>query len=204
MTSQECTTEDCGNQTSTYLCGRCVDDLQAWIDKVPALLAELPVTIAKLDNVRPAGGGGCGSKPGSKAPINLDAVQLQQNLLSIHRTLARIHAENPNAAGIAWLIADWVTKAELMISGPEAEHINHTAIRERVRNIAPPMPTKELTKWLRDNARIHVTSMDIRNWVRRRKLFAVEEGRYPTYHPHEVLAAWHDTRATSVASSTKN
>jgi hypothetical protein len=33
--SQECTTADCANHTSTYLCGQCVTDLQAWLDKVP-------------------------------------------------------------------------------------------------------------------------------------------------------------------------
>ena len=114
--SQECTTTDCGNHTSEYLCTQCVSDLQAWLDKVPVLLVELPVTIAKLDNVRPAGGGG-GSKPGSAAPINLDALQLQENLRTVHRARASALAKDARAAGMAWLVKDWVTKAELLISG---------------------------------------------------------------------------------------
>ena len=69
MNSQECTTDDCRNMTSTYLCGQCVSDLQQWLDRIPILLVELRVTIARQDNVRPAGGGGSGSKPGSAAPI---------------------------------------------------------------------------------------------------------------------------------------
>lgn len=188
----ECTTEDCGNWTSTYLCTQCVTDLQAWLDRIPDLIAALDVTIARLDNVRGAGGGG-GSKPGSKAPVNLDALQIQENLRSVGKS-AKDYAMDERAAGLAWLIQDWVTKAELLVSGPEPETVNHARNRERVRNIAPPMPTRELIPWLREKARISVTSMDIRNWARRGKLVAVEREPQPTYHPHEVLAAWRETR----------
>lgn len=191
----ECTTEDCRNMTSTYLCSQCVADLQAWLDKIPDLIDALYVTIAKLDNVRSAGGGGGGgSKPGSKAPINLDASELRANLMSVGMD-AKAYAMDERAAGLAWLIQDWATKAELMVSGPEAETVNHARNRERIRNIAPPMPTRELLPWLRSNAKIAVTSMDIRNWARRGKLVPVEREPQPTYHPHEVLSAWHDTRA---------
>jgi hypothetical protein len=194
--SQECTTEDCANHTSTYLCGQCVTDLQAWIDKIPALITELGVTIARLDNVRPAGGGwNSGGKPGSAAPINLDALQLQENLRSVG-TDVKAYAQDDRAAGLAWLIQDWVTKAELYVSGPEEPPINHQANRERIKDIAPPMPTRHLVPWLRQHAQIVVTSMDIRNWVRRGKIRPVATEPQPTYHPHEVLDAWHDTRAT--------
>ena len=194
--SLECTTEDCRNHTSTYLCARCTSDLQQWLDKVPVLVAELSVTIARLDNVRPAGGGGGGGahKPGSAAPINLDALQLQENLRSVGND-AKAYAQDDRAAGLAWLIQDWVTKAELLVSGPDEPPINHAANRERVRNIAPAMPTRELVPWLRQNAKIVVTSMDIRNWARRGKLHPVEREPQPTYHPHDVISAWHDTRA---------
>lgn len=193
--SNECTTDDCRNQTHTYLCGRCVSDLQAWIDMVPALIVALNVTIAKLDNLRPAGGGGGGGghKPGSDAPINLDALQLQENLRSVARK-ASSYAPDPHAAGMAWLIQDWVTKAERMVSGPDEPPVNHHENRERVKGIAPAMPTRQLVPWLRQNAKVVVTSMDIRNWVRRGKLRAVEEAPQPTYHPHEVLDAWYETR----------
>jgi hypothetical protein len=193
--SIECTTDDCRNHTSNYLCGQCVTDLQAWLDKVPVLIVELGVTIARLDNVRPAGGGwNSGGKPGSAAPINLDALQLQENLRTVGAH-AEAYAQDDRAAGLAWLIQDWVTKAELLISGPEEPPINHTGNRERIKDIAPPMTTRELLPWLRKNARIAITSMDIRNWARRGKLVPVQRDPQPTYHPHEVLNAWHDTRA---------
>lgn len=193
--SIECTTADCRNHTSTYLCTQCVRDLQAWLDMVPHLVEALTVTIAQLDNVRPAsGGGGGGHKPGSAAPINLDALQLQENLRTVGWN-AKTYAGDERAAGLAWLIQDWVTKAELLVSGPQEDRVNHHANRERVRNIAPPMPTRQLVPWLKEKAGIAVTSMDIRNWARRGKLHAVASQPQPTYHPHEVISAWHDTRA---------
>ncbi|UKA59174.1 hypothetical protein [Arthrobacter sp. FW306-2-2C-D06B] len=192
--SNECTTHDCQNQTHLYLCDQCIRDLQAWLDKVPVLIAALGVTIAKLDMVRPAGGGwNAGGKPGSAAPINLDALQLQENLKTVSRR-AQDYAHDVRLAGIAWLIADWVTKAELLVSGPEEPPVNHAANRERIKGIAPPMPTRQLVPWLRQNAQIVLTGKDIRNWAHRGKLKAVSRLPTPTYHPHEVLDIWYETR----------
>ncbi|WP_028265922.1 hypothetical protein [Arthrobacter sp. MA-N2] len=192
--SHECTTEDCLNHTDTYLCTHCVRDLQAWLDKVDVLIETLGVTIAKLDHVRPANAGwNAGGKPGSAAPINLDALQLQQNLKSVGRC-AKDYARDERAAGIAWLIRDWITKAELLVSGPEEPPVNHAANRERIKGIAPPMPTRQLVPWLREKTGIIINAQQIRDWARRGKLTAAEREPSPTYHPHEVLAAWHQTR----------
>jgi hypothetical protein len=73
--------------------------------------------------------------------------------------------------------------------------IDHEANRRKLEKAAPPMPTRELLPWLRKHAKITITSMDVRDWARRGKLRPVERDPLPTYHPHEVLAAWHDTRA---------
>ena len=197
--TQECTTDDCRNMTSTYLCSQCVSDLQQWLDRIPILLVELRVTIARQDHVRPAGGGGGGSKPGSAAPINFDAWQISENLKTVGKS-AKVYAHAEDAAGMAWLIQDWVKKAEMLILGPEETPINLTESRKKLESNRPDaMQTSDVVKWLKENARIHVTSMDIRNWVRRKKLAAVEPGRYPTYHPYDVLNAWHDTRNTERA-----
>lgn len=202
--SQECTTEDCANHTSTYLCRQCVSDLQQWIDKIPPLITELSVTVARLDNVRPAGGGwNSGGKPGSAAPINLDALQLQENLRSVSPK-ASAYAQDERAAGLAWLIQDWVTKAELYVSGPEEPPINHHENQRRIKDAElPPMPVRELVPWLKEKAGIVITGMDIRNWARRGKLKPVPTEPHPSYHPHEVINAWHDTRATRVANGAK-
>lgn len=191
----ECTTTDCANWTEQHICGRCVSDLQAWIDQIPALLPELYVTIAKLDNVRPVNmGGSGGGKPGSAAPVNLDASQLKANLESVYPRAAD-YATDPYAAGIAKLITEWVTSAELVISGPEAEYVDHAAIKRRVENIAPAMPTRTLIPWLRDNAKISIKGQQIRDWARRGKLHPATTTPQPTYHPHEVITTWHQTRS---------
>lgn len=190
----ECTTADCGNWSELYLCGRCVDDLQQWIDQIPLLLPELDVTIAKQDVTRPANmGGSGGGKPGSAAPTNLDASRIKANLAGVSPRAAD-YAPDQYAAGMAELITEWVTKAELLISGPQAEFVNLAAIRERVENIAPAMPTRTLLPWLRTNASITITSQNIRDWARRGKLTPVDREPSPTYNPHDVLNAWHETR----------
>lgn len=187
----DCTTMDCGNATTEYLCRQCVSDLSQWIEKAWLLIPELDVTIARLDVVRKAGQeGGAGGKAGSRAPMNLDAWQIKANLSAIDRD-ANVYARDQYAAGIASTIQDWVTKAELLISGPEDEHVDHVAIRAKVKDVAPPMTTRKLLPWLRENARISITSMDVRNWARRGHLHPVSRDPEPTYHPHEVIAAWH-------------
>ena len=188
--SLECTTEDCNNATSTYLCSRCVADLQAWIDLAHGYALDLNVTIARQDVLRRAGNpGGGGVASESPMPWNTDAAQLQQNLYAVDRD-AKAYAQMADAAGQAWLIQEWCTKAERLISGPEPETINITEIRERVENIAPPMPTRQLLPWLREKAGITIKRSDINNWRQRGHLTPVEREPQPTYHPHEVLALW--------------
>ena len=190
-----CTTADCGRDANLYICNQCINDLQAWLDKCAEILPELDDTIARLDNVRVSNSeGGNGSRSaGSSAPLNLDAMQLKINIASLTQT-AEHYAKDQFAAGIARTIQDWYTKAELLISGPEEEHIDHQANRERVKEIAPPMPTRELVPWLRNNAKLAIKAKDIRNWASRGKLRPVERHPQPTYWPHEVIQAHKETR----------
>lgn len=191
--SLECTTQDCQNHTSTYLCTQCVADLQAWLDKVPALIDALYVTIAKLDNVRSAGGGGGGSKPGSAAPINLEASEIRARLCSVGKD-AKAYAHDERAAGLAWLIQDWVVKAELMVSGPETETVNHAAIKERIKEAnGEPLPPKEAIEYLRVKAKLSVKMFDFKNWVKHGHLAYVldrvstDDKARRIYYPGEVF-----------------
>lgn len=192
----QCGTIDCEAEAQDkYLCANCVRDLDAWIEKCREILPELDVTIARLDNVRVSNNEGSnGSRSaGSSAPLNLDAMQLKINLASLTQT-AEHYAKDQHAAGIARTIQDWYTKAELLISGPEEEHIDHQANKERVKEIAPPMPTRQLVPWLRNNAKLAIKAKDIRNWAARGKLRPVEREPQPTYWPHEVIQAHQETR----------
>lgn len=190
----ECTTTECNNPTDEYLCGQCVQDLQAWINQIPALLTELPATIAKTDVLRKGSneGGNGTHKAGSKAPLNLDALYLKQNLEGIVNASAKNYSRTqPQAALIATQIANLVTDAEHAISGPEPEHINHHENRKRIETIAPPMPTRHLVPWLRKHAGVTLTTKDVRNWAARGHITPVTRFPTPTYRPHEVIAALH-------------
>jgi len=203
--SLECTTEDCQNHTSTYLCGQCVTDLQAWLDKVPPLVESLNVTIAKLDNVRSAGGGGGGgSKPGSAAPLNLDAMQIQENLRGVSSD-AKAYAHDERAAGIAWLIQDWATKAELLVSGPETETVNHAKIKERIQEAyGEPLPPREAIDYLRAKAKLSVKMFDFKNWVKHGHLpyvldrVSTDDNARKIYYPGEVFRVAQQMRARRI------
>lgn len=177
-----------------------MSDLQQWIDKALLLLPELDVTIARLDVTRPGNPETRNANhAGSAAPANLDALQLKFNMATIDKD-AKVYALDERAAGFAWLIQDWTTKAELLISGPDEPTINHAANKERVANIAPPMTTRQLLPWLRTNARIAITSQQIRDWARRGHLKPVTRDPSPTYHPHEVIDAWHQRKDTPMSN----
>jgi hypothetical protein len=182
-----CTTPECETSTQTFLCTQCVSDLQAWIDKAHVLLPDLDVTIARLDVTQPGNPETRSSNvAGSAAPANLDALQLKLNMESITHT-ADEYALMDHAAGTAWIIAEWCKSAEVLISGPEEPVIDHEANKERIKEIAPPMTTRQLLPWLRTNARIAITSQQIRHWAQRGHLKPVSREPSPTYWPHEVI-----------------
>ena len=187
----ECTTQDCNLETSTYLCTQCTNDLQARLDKIPSLVADLHITVARLDKVTPAGGGGGGGrKPGSAAPINLDAFEIRWYLSAV--TLdAKEHAKDPEAAHIAKYIQDAVTKAELLVLGPvEPTPRPRAEIREELAGHVEPMTAKDCAEWLSKVSGVKFASRQIRNWVERRGLVPVETDGWPKYRPEDVLAAY--------------
>lgn len=196
-----CGTIDCeAGAQDKYLCGNCVRDLDAWIDKCREILPELDVTIARLDNVRVGNSeGGNGSKSaGSSAPLNLDAMQLKVNLQSINMP-AEHYARDQFAAGIAWTIQDWYTKAELLVSGPEEDTPTQASItqaREKLTNHFPePLPPRDCATWLRENAGIKISAGQINKWLHRGKIrkHPGSTPKRPLYSAKEVLAV-HMTR----------
>lgn len=192
--SDHCTTVDCGRLTTLYLCTQCIVELDGLLEDVPALIEFMdgPITMTSVTK-GPGMGNGAGN-PGSKPPINLDALLLRSWLAQLPD---RAHAEamdNPNAGRTLYMARIWVTRARQLVWGNEETTIDHEELRDRVKEIAPPMPVRKLVPWLRENAKITITGKDIRNWVSRHKIKAAESKPQPTYHPHEVLSAWHQTR----------
>lgn len=187
-----CTTEDCGRPTSLYLCATCIVELDALLKDVPDLLGRLDEVRAGTAVVKTSGGGG--GHAGSKPPGSLEAMQLQIWLSTLPKRAHTAAHDYPNAGEWLYMARIWVPNARELCWGYEEPTINHDANRARLREAAPPMPTRELLPWLRKHARIAITSMDIRDWARRGKLVPATREPQPTYHPHEVLSAWHETR----------
>ena len=188
-----CTTENCGRATTLYLCTACIVELDGLLKDVTALIGRLDEVRAGTAVVRTPGGS-IGGHAGSKPPGSLDAMQLQIWLCQLPQRAHEAAHDYPNAGEWLYMARIWVPHARELAWGFEEPEVDHARIRERIRDAAPPMPTRELLPWLRKNARIAITSMDIRDWARRGKLSPVERGPQPTYHPHEVLNVWHDTR----------
>lgn len=190
-----CTSPDCHSETTLYLCTGCIVELADLIKVVPPLIEMLAGARAGTSVVRNAGSGGGGGAAGSKPPGSLDAMMLQAWLAQLPDSAHAEATSNPDAGRLLFMARLWVRQAEDLVYGAAAEIVDVESLREKVRDAAPPMPTRELLPWLRKNARIAITSMDIRNWARRGKLRPYSLDPNPTYHPHEVLAAWHETRA---------
>ncbi|MBF6672431.1 hypothetical protein [Glutamicibacter sp. FBE19] len=191
-----CTTPDCGMEANLYICNQCINDLQAWINKVPDMMQELLITMGNLDNMRPTRNeGGNGTSTDPREPVNDHLLDLRTSLRIWENQNAEQLAHDQYAGGFINLLAKILKRAEHAIDLPEDEpQPDHEAIRERVKEIAPPMPTRQLVPWLRTNAKLTIKAKDIRNWASRGKLHPVEREPQPTYWPHEVVQAHKETR----------
>lgn len=116
--SQDCTTDDCQNQTSTFLCTRCVSDLQQWLDKVPEMREELFITMAKLDSIAPRNSGGGGGKAEAPSTVNHGAMDVRHALLIWEGQDARKLAADKFAGGFLPMLQDLIEKAERIIDLP--------------------------------------------------------------------------------------
>ena len=118
-----CTTEDCGQPTSLYLCATCIVELDALLKDVPALIPLLEGARAGTAVVRKPGQGSGGGHPGSRPPGSLDAMMLQQWLSNLPQ---RAHAEandNPQAGRTLYMARIWVEHARRLAWGPEDKRV---------------------------------------------------------------------------------
>ena len=121
----ECTTNDCANLTDLYLCNRCVEDLQAWIDKVPDLIDQVFITMAKLDNTAPAGNGGGGTVE-APLPLRPGAMEIRHELAWWENWYARELATHENAATYLPALKTLIDKAEKTIDLPDEQFTHGT------------------------------------------------------------------------------
>lgn len=113
------TCTSCTAPADQYLCPACIRDLQAWIDRVPALREELFTTMAKLDKVAaPRGEGGGGMSTGSAMPLRERAMDMRQALLLWEGHDARELANDPHASGYLPMLERLFKKADEIMDLP--------------------------------------------------------------------------------------
>lgn len=185
-----CTEKECDTESSTlHLCEEHRAELKDLLDNVDFLIVNLDPNIQAGKVVNKPGGqeGGNGTKSAGSRPPTTDTGQLRYLLWELPRNAYTVARDNPNAGQTLHMARIWVGKARDAVYGPDREEVDHEANRQKLEAIAPPMPTRQLVKWLRKHAKISIKPKDIRNWAARGKLRPVERDPLPTYWPHEII-----------------
>lgn len=184
-----CTTEDCGNKASAYLCNQCVSDLQQWLDKVTETRQMLFTTMAKLDNTGPKNSeGGGGGSTGSAMPLREGAMDLRYALAIWEGRKAADLAHEEYAGGYVGELKRLIGNAEDMVDLPPEEVIDHAAARARLEAEVPgPLRPKPLVEWLKITHGLDLKESRIRKWAERNQITRANAEGYPTYDPTTVL-----------------
>lgn len=129
----ECTGEDCAKPTEQTICGQCVSDLQAWLDKVPEMMEELFTTMARLDATAPRnreGGEGMSTEP--VMPVRVGALEVRSALRVWVEITTQGETKALNAKKLAFdkyagkflpMLQDLLAKAERAIDNPMEKHV---------------------------------------------------------------------------------
>ena len=185
-----CTLPDCDTDATLHLCEEHRLELADLLDNIDFLIVNLDPNIQAGKVTKKAGGqeGGNGTKAAGSRPPTTDTGQLRYLLWELRNMSAYKEArDNPNAGQTLHMARIWVGNARDAVYGPDVEEVDHEANRAKVAEAAPPLPTRQLVKWLRKEARISIKPKDIRNWAARGKLRPVERDPLPTYWPHEII-----------------
>lgn len=188
-----CTLADCQEESTLYLCEEHRLELADLIVGVDFLIANLDPHVQATKVTRRPGtneGGNSTNKAGSKPPT-IDTTQLRYWLWELPRNAYNEARNNSQAGHTLFMARIWVPRARNLVYGAEPETIDHDAIRTQVENIAPPMPTRQLLPWLKENAGIIIKRADINNWRQRGHLHPAQLDPSPAYRPHDVLDLWH-------------
>lgn len=114
-----CTTADCESPATLFLCGHCIRDLQAWIDRVPDLRRSLFTTMSKLDQTAPQNReGGGGLSTGSAMPISDRAMDKRAALRIWEGQDAEQLAHDQYAGGFLPMLKQLIEEAERIIDNP--------------------------------------------------------------------------------------
>lgn len=164
----------------TWVCWDCVDevraDLDAFTDTDHATLLMVARRQAASAEPKPATTGP--TPPGPATPINIPILQLHTDLNHTWPDLLNTLPHQPDAAHQLQAIRSGITRARLILDGPEKPH--HTLAD------APPlrpMGPEDAAQWLTDTYGYRVTARRIRVWAHRGHLVPDDRGRY---HPLDL------------------
>lgn len=120
-----CGTNDCENPAQDkYLCGKHAGYLQAELNKIPELLEDLFITMAKLDNTAPQrseGGGGLTTT--STLPIRPRAMELRQALGLWTHCDAETLAKDQHAGNFLPMLEKIIEDANNCIDNPPEHRV---------------------------------------------------------------------------------
>lgn len=194
----ECTSNDCGQDATLYICNQCIRDLQAWIDKVPDMMQELLITMGRLDKTRTAkseGGNGLTTEP--SALISDHLLELRTALRIWEHRNAEELAHDQHSGGFTDMLKRVLANAEKAIDLPEEEpKPDPEEITQQLEEHYPEALTpRECANWLRTHAGIKIAARNINDWYHRGKIRKQEGStpKRPLYSAKEVLLA-HMTR----------
>ena len=190
-TGHQCETQ-CGRPApNTYICWDCVDDLRHQLDTfTPEDHAGL-LAIARRQETPAtprAASPGPAPKAGPGAPVNLAALDLHDNITRLWPALLDTLPHQPDAARTWHDIRTRLDVARVMLHGetPLWDEDQQAALLADI----PPMQTRHLVPWMRENVGVRVTPERIKKWGQRGVIRpAPATGGHPAYHPSEIMRA---------------
>lgn len=190
------TCQTCHAPADLYLCWTCINQLQATINGIPDQLTHLRTTLARQDKTHNDGREGTNTQ--AREPVNLEALQVTI-ILERTDTNATTYARQPNAAHHYHDIQYWSGKADLLINGPEEEHIDHAANRERARKINKRFNIDDLVDYFANTLKITITKKQVRRWAERGEI-PIEGKDHKGHNLYDVVTVLtkYETRNTEM------
>lgn len=189
-----CNDLNCDNPTDLYLCGACVEEFAVTLAAIPDMLPVLAMIGRKEEQPFTTRVSRMGGKAGPTTPLNFQAIGLSQILTSAIERTAPEYAHDPDAAELKTWIAEQVKLAEQMVYGENEQTTTADYINYRMKQVIP-MTIPTLIPWLATTMRVNLRPSRIHKWAQRGHITRTNNQGDPTYHPADVLRAYHESRA---------
>ena len=189
-----CTDLNCDNPTDLYLCGVCVGEFGVTLAAIPDMLPVLQMIGRKEEQPFTTRVSRMGGKAGPTTPLNFQAIGLSQILSSARERTAPEYAHDPDAANLKTWLTEQVERAHQMVYGENEQTMTADYINYRMTQVIP-MTIPTLVPWLSETMQVKLRASRIHKWAQRGHITRTNHQGDPTYHPADVLRAYHESRA---------